>query len=191
MTIEFEGIPYSDCFAVEVRYVATRDGNDIKYECGLFVDFRKSTFLKRQIQSGTIEESTPVYRNFFKMVHAACIEAKGGDAAEAAAEAEAEEVEEEDAAATEAAADLFQNTVSQVKENPLMVGAIVFVILAIVVRRMFSSPVVPGAIPDEAPELQFEMDLIIGRMDKMEDQMARLQSTLDEVLFLLKQKSEN
>ena len=189
MTIEFEGIPYSDCFAVEVRYVIAREGNGVKFECGLFVDFRKSTFLKRQIQSGTIEESTPVYKNFFKVVHAACIEARGVDAAEAAAELEQEEEEEDAVAAAEKAADPFQPTINLLKENPSIVMAACFAILAIMIRRMFSSKVVPEPIPEEPPTVEFEMDLIIGRMDKMEDQMVRLQNTLDEVLYLLKQQN--
>jgi len=58
MTVEFDGIPYSDTFAVEVRWVARREGeNDILVEVGVFVDFKKNTFLKAKIRSGTIEES--------------------------------------------------------------------------------------------------------------------------------------
>ena len=188
MTIEFEGIPYSDCFAVEVRYVATRQGNDIKYECGLLVDFRKSTFLKRQIQAGTIEESTPVYRNFFKVVHAACLEAQGGDAAEAAAEAAAEE--EEEPVAAEKPVGGFQAILVELQSNSLVVGAVGFLIFSILLRRMFASKALPDPISD-SPNLHFEMDLIIGRMDKLEDQMSRLQNTLDEIVSLLKERSES
>lgn len=59
MTVEFEGIPYSDTFAVEVRWVARRQGtNDIQIDVGLFVDFRRNVgLLKGKIRSGTIEES--------------------------------------------------------------------------------------------------------------------------------------
>jgi len=187
MTIEFEGIPYSDCFAVEVRYVATRQGNDVKYECGLFVDFRKSTFLKRQIQSGTIEESTPVYRNFFKVVHTACLEAQGGDA-EAAAEAAEEE--EEELAAVEKAESGFQAMVAELQKNSLVVGAVCFLIFSILLRRVFAAKTVPDSI-SESSTMHFEMDLMIARMDKLEDQMSRLQNTLDEIVSLLKERSES
>jgi len=58
MTVEFDGIPYSDTFAVEVRWVARRQGSDdILIEVGVFVDFKKNTFLKAKIRAGTIEES--------------------------------------------------------------------------------------------------------------------------------------
>jgi len=44
MTIEMQGVPYSDCFHVEIRWVATRSGKtDITIQVGLFVDFVKST----------------------------------------------------------------------------------------------------------------------------------------------------
>lgn len=43
-TVEMEGVPFSDCFNVEVRWVATRSGkNDISLQVGLFVNFIKST----------------------------------------------------------------------------------------------------------------------------------------------------
>lgn len=57
MTVELDGIPYSDTFNVEVRWVARRFGaNDINVQVGLFVNFKKNTFLKAKIRSGTIEE---------------------------------------------------------------------------------------------------------------------------------------
>jgi hypothetical protein len=78
MTVEFEGIPYSDTFAVEVRWVASREGlNDILIEVGVFVDFRKNSFLKKPIRAGTIEETTPIHKNLFEVVKAACIAAGG------------------------------------------------------------------------------------------------------------------
>jgi len=69
MTIAFDGIPYSDTFAVEVRWVATRIGSrDILIEVGVFVDFKKSTFLKTQIRNGTMTETKPVHENLFEFV---------------------------------------------------------------------------------------------------------------------------
>lgn len=44
MTIDMSGVPYSDCFKVEIRWVATRSGkSDLAIQVGLFVNFVKST----------------------------------------------------------------------------------------------------------------------------------------------------
>ena len=44
MTIDMSGVPYSDCFKVEIRWVATRSGkSDLMIQVGLFVNFVKST----------------------------------------------------------------------------------------------------------------------------------------------------
>ncbi len=44
MTVEMDGIPYSDVFAVEVRWAARRVGaNDIFIDAGVFVNFIKSS----------------------------------------------------------------------------------------------------------------------------------------------------
>ena len=44
MTIDMNGVPFSDCFLVEIRWVATRSGkNDLNVQVGLFVNFIKST----------------------------------------------------------------------------------------------------------------------------------------------------
>jgi hypothetical protein len=44
MTVEMDGIPYSDVFAVEVRWSARRVGtDDISIDAGVFVRFIKSS----------------------------------------------------------------------------------------------------------------------------------------------------
>jgi hypothetical protein len=44
MTVEMDGIPYSDVFAVEVRWAARRTGcNDITIDAGVHVRFIKSS----------------------------------------------------------------------------------------------------------------------------------------------------
>lgn len=45
MQIEMEGIPFSDCFNVQIRWVVTRLGtdDDLKIQVGLFVNFIKHT----------------------------------------------------------------------------------------------------------------------------------------------------
>ena len=69
----FEGIPYSDTFGVEMRWVARRVGsNDVQVDVGLFVLFKKSTMLKSQIKSGTISETKNVHLRLFNAVKKAC-----------------------------------------------------------------------------------------------------------------------
>lgn len=73
ISAEFEGIPYADTFAVEMRWVATRMGtNDAQVQVGLFVNFKKSTMMKSQIKSGTITETKSVHLRLFDAVKKAC-----------------------------------------------------------------------------------------------------------------------
>jgi hypothetical protein len=84
----FEGIPYSDTFGVEMRWVARRVGqNEVKVEVGLFVLFKKSTMLKSQIKAGTLSETKNVHVRLFNAVKKACM---------VPGEAEVEEEEEEE-----------------------------------------------------------------------------------------------
>jgi len=69
---EFEGIPYSDAFEVHLRWVASRMGENVKIQVGLFVLFKKNTMLKSQIKSGTIAETKNVHLRFFDAVKKAC-----------------------------------------------------------------------------------------------------------------------
>ena len=73
ISAEFEGIPYADTFAVEMRWVATRVGsNDSLIQVGLFVNFKKNTMLKSQIKSGTITETKNVHLRLFNAVKKVC-----------------------------------------------------------------------------------------------------------------------
>lgn len=73
ISAEFEGIPYADTFAVEMRWVATRtETNDALVQVGLFVNFKKKTMLKSQIMSGTITETKQVHSRLFNAVKKAC-----------------------------------------------------------------------------------------------------------------------
>ena len=72
MTVAFDGIPYSDTFSVEVRWVASRSGTrDISVQVGVFVHFHKSTMLKSTIKNGTMTETKPVHESLFEFVKAA------------------------------------------------------------------------------------------------------------------------
>jgi hypothetical protein len=74
ISAEFEGIPYADNFAVEMRWVATRKGtNNVHVQVGLFVVFKKNTMLKSQIKSGTIAETKNVHLRLFDAVKKACV----------------------------------------------------------------------------------------------------------------------
>lgn len=69
----FEGIPYSDAFAVEMRWVARRLGsNDLDIQVGLEVDFKKSSMLKSQIKAGTIAETKNVHLRMFDAMKRVC-----------------------------------------------------------------------------------------------------------------------
>uniref|UniRef100_A0A6U1PIV5 VASt domain-containing protein n=1 Tax=Cyclophora tenuis TaxID=216820 RepID=A0A6U1PIV5_CYCTE len=73
MTVEMEGIPYADCFAVEIRWVARRVGvNDLSIEVGLFVDFKKSTMFAKQIRSGTVVETKPIHLKLLEKAIQVC-----------------------------------------------------------------------------------------------------------------------
>ena len=68
-----DGIPYSDTFAVEMRWVARRQGlNDLDIKVGLEVHFKKSTMLKSQIKSGTVAETKNVHIRMFNMIKRIC-----------------------------------------------------------------------------------------------------------------------
>jgi len=69
MTVEMDGIPYSDVFAVEVRWAARRVGaNDIAIDAGVFVNFIKSSMFASKIKSGTLIETKPIHLDLFEEI---------------------------------------------------------------------------------------------------------------------------
>mmetsp|Transcript_30233 Transcript_30233/g.60081 ORF Transcript_30233/g.60081 Transcript_30233/m.60081 type:complete len:420 (-) Transcript_30233:30-1289(-) len=67
MSVEMNGIPYADVFAVEVRWVATNVADKvIEIEVGVAVDFKKSSMFKGQIRSGTEEETGAIHMSLFE-----------------------------------------------------------------------------------------------------------------------------
>jgi hypothetical protein len=69
MTVEMNGIPYADVFAVEVRWVATNVADRvIEIEVGVAVDFKKSSMFKGQIRSGTEEETGAIHMSLFEEI---------------------------------------------------------------------------------------------------------------------------
>lgn len=73
MSVTFEGIPYSDCFCLEMRWVARRVGSgDLEISVGLEVDFKKSTMLRNQIKAATIAETKNVHVRMFHAIKRVC-----------------------------------------------------------------------------------------------------------------------
>ena len=69
MTVEMNGIPYADVFAVEVRWVASNVNYGVlEVEVGVDVDFKKSSMFKSQIKSGTIEETGAIHKSIFESI---------------------------------------------------------------------------------------------------------------------------
>jgi hypothetical protein len=180
MTVELEGIPYSDTFAVEVRWVATREGlNDILVEVGLFVDFRKNSFLKKPIRAGTIEETTPIHKNLFEVVKSACIAAGG-----------VEDVEEEKAE-EEAKAKVIETPElgMALRFDRYTIGAVGAIVLFIIVWRFLLSSGTPRSMEsfEAAPS---DVGHLNQRIDRLEDQIKTVQATLDEILAALKNRGD-
>eukprot|EP00980_Cylindrotheca_fusiformis_P023807 scaffold11032_cov122-Cylindrotheca_fusiformis.AAC.8 len=71
--VTFDGIPYADTFAVEVRWVATRKGKkDVKIQVGLFVDMLKTSMLTSKIKAGVVTETKSIHNRLFEAVRVAC-----------------------------------------------------------------------------------------------------------------------
>lgn len=69
MTMEFVGIPYADCFTVEIRWVARSIApSRLKIDVGATVVFQKQTFLRSKISSATIEETRPTHESLLRAV---------------------------------------------------------------------------------------------------------------------------
>lgn len=170
MSVDMSGIPYSDCFAVEVRWVARRVGvDDLELRVGIFVNFRKRTMLKQKIRSGTIEESTPAIKRLYELAHNACA-AAAGEEAPAYDDGEQSDVETPLASREERSSG-FANVLTS---NPFVV-VLLPLLLYLLYKWTFLSPV-------------SEQD----RLEKLEMEVQELQETLKEVLHELKtQRDQN
>lgn len=84
LQVHCEGIPYGDCFAVQVRWVARKESaSSIRIEVGVFVDFLKSTIMKGRIDSGATAETTAMHKKLFDDVKVACLKAVNSRQAQA------------------------------------------------------------------------------------------------------------
>lgn len=81
--VEMEGIPFANCFNVQIRWVATRGGTTthptLQLEIGLHVNFVEQTILAGKIRSGTTEETTKTQRSLLQAVVKTCQEQIGKD----------------------------------------------------------------------------------------------------------------
>lgn len=176
ITVEFDGIPFSDTFAVEVRWVATREGeNDIKVECGIFVDFKKKTYLKSKIQSGTIEESTPVHKSWFQVIQKECLAAGGVEAEE--------NIDEEPTTQKEPQPSLWSHV--QENQNLIHVAAIATPIILFLFWRLFLKTPTPSGPNDPS------VKLLLERVSVLETKIDVMQHNIDDLVNLLREQSHN
>jgi len=188
MTVEMEGIPYADCFAVEVRWVARRVGaSDIHVEVGVFVDFKKSTMFAKKIRAGTLDETKPVHHKLFESAKALCL-AGGGEAAGAAEEEEEEEEEEEVKPVAEAEVEnellgMLSSAKDMFIDNKLLLLA---GLAGLLFLRLATSLFGRG----EAFTSATDSALLNQRIDELHDEMREIRQTLDAILEVLKEKND-
>jgi hypothetical protein len=175
MTVEMDGIPYADTFSVEVRWVARREGaKDIIVQVGVFVNFKKNTFLKSKIRAGTIEETTSVHESLFACAKKVCI-AAGGEELPAAEE---KQLQDREAPAEE------EKPASSFPLNKYMIAVVILSALYLFYCLLRPSETVE---PVMSPDIVY----LGRRIDKLEADNLLLQQTLGEVLALLKEQRGN
>ena len=85
MQIEMEGIPFANCFNVQIRWVITRLGGTttqspvLEIKVGLYVNFVEQTILAGKIRSGTTEETTKSQQSLLQAVLNRCSESAAKD----------------------------------------------------------------------------------------------------------------
>lgn len=170
----FEGIPYSDTFGVEMRWIATRQGSkDVKIEVGLFVLFKKSTLLKSQIKAGTIIETKNVHTRLFNAVKKACVEP--GDATRG------EEDEENDVGEKEGETENVDTSLlTMAREVGLMspLRAAGLVVALFVGQYAFSYVFGSSG--------QGNIDRLESQMSELQEEVRALQKSVDTIVELLK-----
>jgi hypothetical protein len=149
--------------------------NDILIEVGVFVDFRKYSVLKKPIRSGTVEETTPIHKNLFEVVKAACIAAGG-----------VQDVEEEEEEEEEAKAKAIEPEAGMaLRFDRYTIGAVGAIVLFMFVWRFLLSSGTRGS-TDILSVAPGDIEYLGERIDQLEVQLKTVQSTLDEILAVLK-----
>ncbi len=177
----FEGIPYSDAFSVEMRWVARRHGtNDLDIEVGLEVDFKKSTMLRSTIKAGTIDETTNVHVRMFDAIKKVCGSKKdSGD--HSVAESVQEVVEEQEVTLKrDGLLARFWNTFTPIPVNPNFLLFAAATLSYPFVWNFFSALLgAPAISMNEALRLNIQIQEL--RQDVQE-----LRKSLDEAIDVLK-----
>jgi hypothetical protein len=70
-TIETEGVPFSDSFNIQIRWVVTRQTNGLAIKVGLFVLFLKQILISGKIRAGVTQESLKQQLDLFRSVKSA------------------------------------------------------------------------------------------------------------------------
>jgi hypothetical protein len=190
--VEFEGIPYADTFAVEIRWVATRDGEgDIKVEVGVEVDFKKSTFLKGKIRSGTMEETAGVHRNLFNAVQVACAATNGVEPADSVIESVGKVTcNEIEAARTEGIRLLDR----RIFDSHVLTACFMLVLVAFLWRSFSRGAVSHSTLGEDSFTSTMstnEMAAFGAKIERLEAEMAMVRETLSEILSLVQSKPEH
>jgi VAD1 Analog of StAR-related lipid transfer domain len=183
MTVEMEGIPYADAFAVEIRWVASRVGeNDIKIEVGVEVDFKKSTFLKSRIRSGTIEETIPVHTRLFDAVQGTCAAATGVELSQICDTEQERENQVKADPKQKPGYTLEKITGDRVTFLATGVLVVVFLLLISLFKQSSSGKKTGVALSSS------DLALFNTRIDAIEAEMKAIRTTLNEILLLLREQ---
>ena len=167
MCVTFDGIPYADTFAVQVRWVATRKGEeDVSIQVGLFVDFKKATVLKSQIRNGCLSETKNVHNRLFEAVAVACAVPAGE-----LLERKDEEVKD----------DISGKLMSLLSTIPL--GKEIFIYAVFYSLMMLSSFLFGGKSSDAA-----EIKLLMSKVDALQEEVKSLQDSIMVLTSLVQGK---
>eukprot|EP00956_Cyclotella_meneghiniana_P018667 scaffold31254_cov72-Cyclotella_meneghiniana.AAC.5 len=174
MTAEMDGIPYSDVFAVEVRWSARRQGNsDIIIDAGMHVRFIKSSMFAKQIKSGTLTETKPIHLSLFETIKSAI--ASGNNTEE-----ELVEAEETNDVETKAPIDIEE--VDAMKKEPKRKESETMSVFKIVSTSimMFTS----GRLGSE----QQQLDALNRKVDQLTSELSEIKSLLHTIVHTMQDK---
>eukprot|EP00804_Cyclotella_cryptica_P000020 CCRYP_013707-RB/>CCRYP_013707-RB protein AED:0.02 eAED:0.02 QI:909/0.83/0.85/1/0.5/0.42/7/1835/920 len=192
MTVEMDGIPYSDAFAVEVRWSARRDGeNDIIIDAGVHVRFLKSSMFSKQIKSGTLTETKPIHLDLFERIKLALSSDKDNES-ELEVEVNDEpslELNPTDMKNERKSSDLLHITglvqsisgyvLSSRKSVQVFFFGVSFIAVAWALTRDVSSNHSDLAIAD-----------LSRKVDKLNSELDEIKSLLSSILLLMKEKQQ-
>jgi hypothetical protein len=182
ISVTFDGIPYADTFGVEMRWSARRKGtNDVIVDVGLHVEFKKNTILKKQIKSGTIAETTPIHNRLFEEARKLC--SIGG---EGAVEPEEEKEEEAEAAIVQKKEmGMLEVLLEMLPIDKTALFGAAGAATIFLAWKSFSFLLFRGQRTSSAGDVA---DLQ-GRIDQLQAEVRLVQTSVDQILALLKENS--